>query len=547
MKPNYSIKKIKTFTIIILLFVLFQDVFAQTNVALNKTVSEIIGSNTYNASAITDGNFTTSYNCGGGYILIDLGKYHSITSIKVSWTTSPSYATNYTITTSPDNINYNSYGSLITNTDNTPDIFSLAQGNVRYIKMTINSFYTVITQMPLMIAEIEVFGNVIADSYFNNLYLNNNLTSVGNITATGSVISKSSLIAYGPGLDGSTNTYQLLSLSANTTSKNYLDLAKDASNIKMPFYIKWRGDAIAASALTIDGTGYVGIGNGITSPYAPLHIRKTNAGAYAEGINLDINDATTNSAIGIDFNTSTVDLGSIPGARIQAIRMGSGAFTDLTFSTRNSSTPNVLNEVMRIANNGNVGIGTTSTSTYKLNVAGNTLISGPSSTSLLVVNGSTNNGTSHSGIQITSNNTSVGYFWYDSQQAALFIGPSSTSNSISFKNNAVGIGTLPRSNYLLDVAGYIRADQVVVNSTGADFVFENNYKLRSLKEVETYVKENKHLPDIATAKDMQENGVSVSEMQTKLLQKVEEITIYMIELKKENEELKSEIEKLKNK
>jgi hypothetical protein len=114
-------------------------------------------------------------------------------------------------------------------------------------------------------------------------------------------------------------------------------------------------------------------------------------------------------------------------------------------------------------------------------------------------------------------------------------------------NVLIGKTTQTNSTYKLEVEGKVRATEIVVNSTGADFVFENNYKPRTLAELEQFVKTNKHLPEIPAASEMQTKGVSVSDMQTKLLQKVEELTLYMIELKKENEILKAEIEKLKNK
>ena len=78
----------------------------------------------------------------------------------------------------------------------------------------------------------------------------------------------------------------------------------------------------------------------------------------------------------------------------------------------------------------------------------------------------------------------------------------------------------------------------------ADYVFEENYNLKSLKEVESYVKENKHLPGIPSAAEISQNGMSVSEMSNLLLEKVEELTLHLIQLEKENEALKAKVESL---
>jgi hypothetical protein len=85
------------------------------------------------------------------------------------------------------------------------------------------------------------------------------------------------------------------------------------------------------------------------------------------------------------------------------------------------------------------------------------------------------------------------------------------------------------SSYKLDVAGNVRANQIVVNATGADFVFDSSYKLSSLSSLKKYIDQNHHLPEIASAKDMQANGLNVGDNQIKLLQKVEELTLYLIE------------------
>nr|WP_321453837.1 hypothetical protein [uncultured Carboxylicivirga sp.] len=127
-----------------------------------------------------------------------------------------------------------------------------------------------------------------------------------------------------------------------------------------------------------------------------------------------------------------------------------------------------------------------------------------------------------------------------------------TMLSINGQTGKIGIGTIS-PGYKLDVIGTIRAREIKVDLNGADFVFESGYKLRALEEVESYVKDNKHLPDIEPASKMEENGTELGELNSKLLQKIEELTLYMIDinkevktLKQENMVLKEKIEKLES-
>jgi len=100
----------------------------------------------------------------------------------------------------------------------------------------------------------------------------------------------------------------------------------------------------------------------------------------------------------------------------------------------------------------------------------------------------------------------------------------------------VGIGT-NTPDYKLTVKGKIHSREVKVTATagGADFVFEDTYKLPTLKTVEQFIAKNKHLPEIASAKEMEENGIHLAEMNIKLLQKIEELTLYTIQQQKELE------------
>ena len=120
----------------------------------------------------------------------------------------------------------------------------------------------------------------------------------------------------------------------------------------------------------------------------------------------------------------------------------------------------------------------------------------------------------------------------------------SNCKCLSLRDDRVGIGTIS-PQYKLDVVGTIRAQELIIETTGADFVFADDYRLRPLSEVEAFITENKHLPEIQSAQEMQENGVSVSELQTKLLQKIEELTLYLIQQEETIQELRQEVEQLK--
>jgi hypothetical protein len=106
-------------------------------------------------------------------------------------------------------------------------------------------------------------------------------------------------------------------------------------------------------------------------------------------------------------------------------------------------------------------------------------------------------------------------------------------------NVLIGKTSQVNTAYILDVAGNIRANQIVVNSTGADFVFTPFYHLHSLSSLKKYIDQNHHLPEIPSAQQMQTDGLNVGDNQVKLLQKVEELTLYTIASDKNIKEEKS--------
>jgi hypothetical protein len=116
------------------------------------------------------------------------------------------------------------------------------------------------------------------------------------------------------------------------------------------------------------------------------------------------------------------------------------------------------------------------------------------------------------------------------------------------KNGNIGIGTI-NPDAKLAVKGTIHSEEVKVdlNVPAPDYVFEKNYILRPLAEVETYINQNKHLPEVPAAKEMEANGVNLGEMNMLLLKKVEELTLYMLEQDKINNQQAKQIEWLKKK
>lgn len=113
--------------------------------------------------------------------------------------------------------------------------------------------------------------------------------------------------------------------------------------------------------------------------------------------------------------------------------------------------------------------------------------------------------------------------------------------------NKIVTGT--HSDYRLAVEGKLVAKEIIVTESNwnswPDYVFKSGYNLMTLPEVEESIKQNGHLPGIPSAEDVRDNGINVAEVQAKMLEKIEELTLYMIEMKKENEQLKQEINKLK--
>ena len=135
--------------------------------------------------------------------------------------------------------------------------------------------------------------------------------------------------------------------------------------------------------------------------------------------------------------------------------------------------------------------------------------------------------------------------WANDSGLALY---SDGSEKVRIKHDgSVGIGTINTFGYRLAVNGAIGAKEVNVEVTSdwPDFVFSDTYELRSLEEVDRYISQNRHLPAIPSEAEVREYGINLGEMNAKLLEKIEELTLYLIEQNKQNQSQQAEIAALK--
>lgn len=126
------------------------------------------------------------------------------------------------------------------------------------------------------------------------------------------------------------------------------------------------------------------------------------------------------------------------------------------------------------------------------------------------------------------------------------------SNFVIFNTGKVTVGTDQYDNdpnYIFYVRKGIKAEQIKVENPSAngwaDYVFKKEYKLNTLETVERHIEEKGHLPNIPSAEDVKKNGINLGEMDAKLLEKIEELTLYVIQLNKDVKQLGEENKKLK--
>jgi uncharacterized protein YaiE (UPF0345 family) len=186
-------------------------------------------------------------------------------------------------------------------------------------------------------------------------------------------------------------------------------------------------------------------------------------------------------------------------------------------------------DALSITGDGKIGIGTTTPEEK-----------------LTVVTGTNSNGITHSDgtIKLTTyvgGATNGAYFGTLTNHPLSFYTNNSPAQMTLLQNGNVGIGTTNPGTFKLAVNGSIRAKEIRVNTGWADYVFEDGYVLKPLSEIEKYIKANKHLPDIPAAAELQKDGVDISAMQTKMMAKIEELTLHLIEANKKIELLEQKL------
>ena len=316
--------------------------------------------------------------------------------------------------------------------------------------------------------------------------------------------------------------------------------------------------AIGVSALNSNTTGSSNTGIGANALFSNLSgANNIGIGTNALRANIDGNENAAIGSLALFSNLSGASNSAIGSSALRANTTGSnnsamGGSSLLSNTVGSTNIAIGLNSLLRNINgNNNVSIGANSNA-FNTDGSNNTMIGVEAG-----------RGTVAGG---RSGNIFIGYKagFSDNGSNKLYI---ENSNDVTtpliygdFATNQMGIGTssLPTDvSYTLAVEGKIITEEVRVLLRGSslwpDYVFKSNYRLKSLEEVNEYIKENGHLPNIPSASVVEKEGVALGEMDKKLLEKIEELTLYMIEINEEvktlklaNEKMKNELNKLKN-
>ncbi|WP_439553442.1 beta strand repeat-containing protein [Flavobacterium macrobrachii] len=334
-------------------------------------------------------------------------------------------------------------------------------------------------------------------------------------------------------LDASTtNELQTISISGNTIS-----LSNNGGSITLPTLV----DTDQQSLSLIGNTLSISNGNSVVLP--------TYVDTNTDQQSLSLTDNTLSISNGnsvvlptfVDTNTDEQSL-SLTGNTL-SISNGNSVMLPI-YTDKDAQSLTLNGNILSISNGNSVTIPTLNFANgTNTTISGNGTVSNPfqinttiTDTSIYANNGVINQATTVNNNRIVDMNNSN--IWFNSAN-------STTNGNIYIGDSA----TYPTNtgDYKLYVEGGILTEKVKValrsTANWADYVFADNYELMPLKDVEKFINSNKHLPGIKSAKELMEDGLDVAQMQAKHMEKIEELTLYVIEQEKKINEQNLVIQK----
>lgn len=307
------------------------------------------------------------------------------------------------------------------------------------------------------------------------------------------------------------------------------------------------------------------VGIGVADPHANLEVGNQNGGKITISTAGWSGTSASPKYPALEF----AGYSNSPKARITATEE-TGNIYGSKFSILLNDNTNATNMAERfsILYNGNVGLGSPQPR-EKLDVLGN-IVAGATDSALGInafairyVKGSLNNwgalrssSSSYMSFGVKADGANVGWLSSSGEaslaKTAITVGNEGFS-FLSAPSQQIAIDSPVSMNEIMRISnngnallqGKLEAKEIKVTLTPtADFVFEENYNLPNLEEVAKHIKEKKHLPEIASAKVMEKEGVNVGEFQIKLLQKIEELTLYAIQQERQLKDQQEKIQKL---
>ncbi|MGR3856941.1 hypothetical protein [Chryseobacterium indologenes] len=282
------------------------------------------------------------------------------------------------------------------------------------------------------------------------------------------------------------------------------------------------------------------VGIGVADPHANLEVGNQNGGK----ITISTAGWSGTSASPKYPTLEFTGYSNSPKARITATEETGNIYgSKFSILLNDNTSATSMAERFSILYNGNVGIGA-STPKATLDIQNRFLISENAPVSGAAIRSYDTYWSRGYGFVDTSVSNNMGQFGAVGPKDNIdyfYIGKDYNNNIVSFypaDKKTVFYGNIA-------LYGKLEAKEVKVTLTPtADFVFEENYNLPNLEEVAKHIKEKKHLPEIASAKVMEKEGVNVGEFQIKLLQKIEELTLYAIKQERQLKDQQEQIQKL---